>query len=71
MSTGKRRKPCGTVTVVPLLRAGRCGSVSSRQTGRKFSAVHEGCWTLFPQYFSRLQNEERKTASQIGLWGIL
>lgn len=33
MSVGKRRKLCDAMTVVPLLRAGCCGSVSCRQAG--------------------------------------
>jgi len=33
MSTGKLRKLCDAMTVVPFLRAGSFGSVSGRQAG--------------------------------------
>lgn len=33
MSAGKQRRLCDAMTVVPLLRAGCCGSVSYRQAG--------------------------------------
>lgn len=52
MSSGKRRKLCDVMTVVPLLGAGCCGSVSCRQAGRKLSAVPEGCGIFLPRVLS-------------------